>query len=93
MSEPPIAIIKLRDRISKDLNAEVEIDASEGSRQYTLWVVSGTFSKLSHLQRQDLVWSLVDEVCSREESMMIMLIMTYAPGEMAEFVDALGSKT
>jgi hypothetical protein len=92
MNATPDGITRLRDRIVKDLEAEVDVEASDEARSFTVWVTSPRFSSLTHLQRQDLLWAIVDETCDREESMLITLIMAFAPGEINEFVDSLGQK-
>jgi stress-induced morphogen len=92
MKRLPNFIANLRDRLVKELGGEVEVDPSDDGRSYTLWVFSEKFTAQTHLQRQDLVWSIVDQELDREESLKITLIMTFAPGEVDEFVDSLGTK-
>jgi len=61
-----------------------KVDAEQVSPgRFRLAVVSPQFAQWTPLHRQDEVWKVVDEVVSREQTLDITLILTYAPGELA----------
>ena len=90
MTALPAPMEKLRERLQTDLAADVDFEPLDAPSRFLLTVFSPEFKNLSHLQRQDRVWAIVDETCTREETMMISMILTYAPGEIEAFVEGLG---
>jgi hypothetical protein len=90
MTKLPAPIERLRDRLQTELAAEVDVEPLDGPSRFLLTVFSEQFRNLSHLERQDRVWAIVDATCGREDSLMISMILTYAPGEIEAFVEGLG---
>lgn len=86
----PEPIEKLRDRLKSELAAEVDVEPLDEGAPFLVTVFSDQFKNLSHLARQDRVWAVVDAACSREDSLLISMILTYAPGEIEAFVEGLG---
>ena len=70
----------LRDRLG------VEVDAEPvGSRlRYRFAVIAPAFTQMTQLRRQDAVWEIVDATLPREATLDVSLILTFAPGELAE---------
>ena len=64
-------------------------DGDNGRFQFS--VVSPQFTGLTQLERQDAVWEAVDKVLSREESLDVSMVWTFAPGEMEEWIRGLSA--
>jgi hypothetical protein len=90
MTQLPAPIERLRDQLKADLAADVDIEPLDEGPPFLLTVFSDHFKNLTHLQRQDRVWAIVDATCGREDSLLISMILTYAPGEIEAFVEGLG---
>jgi acid stress-induced BolA-like protein IbaG/YrbA len=67
----------------KDFKADVEAEPQNGHGRYRFTVVSNQFKKMSHLQRQDALWKVVDKVLPREATMDVSLIIAFTPEELA----------
>ena len=90
MTHPPEVMNRLKDRLVAEFNAEsVEIEPLETPNRFSIIIVSPEFAGVPDLQRQDLAWKVVDEVCSREESMMVSAIWALAPGEITTYLESL----
>lgn len=70
--------------LQQRFDAEVDIEPVNGDGRYRLAVVSPQFRTMTQLQRQDAIWSLVDQTLSRQATLDISLILAFAPGELAE---------
>lgn len=64
--------------------ADVDVERISDRMRYRFAVVSPDFAQMSQLQRQDAVWNVVDATLSREATLDVSLILTFAPGELAE---------
>jgi len=60
---------------------EAEAEQVNPSGRYRFAVVSPRFETVPHLKRQDEAWKVVDEVLTREETLDVSLVLTYAPAE------------
>lgn len=78
----------MRDRFGGDVEAEPDED--KGSR-YQFWVFSPQFKGMTHLQRQDALWKLVEQELSREAQLDVAMIWTFAPGEIDEFIKGISA--
>jgi hypothetical protein len=78
----------MRERFGGDVEAEPDQD--DGNR-YQFWVFSPQFKEMSHLQRQDALWKLVEQELSREEQLDVAMIWTFAPGEIDEFIEGVSA--
>lgn len=79
----PNSLKRLSDRFRIDFAAEVEVEAVSDAPRYRIGVTSTQFEGVPHLRRQDLLWKVVDDTCTREETMMISLILAFAPSELS----------
>lgn len=61
---------------------EAEAEQVNPNGRYRFAIVSPQFEAVPHLRRQDEAWKVVDEVLSREETLDVSLVLTYAPDEM-----------
>ncbi len=86
MNELPDAIAKVRDAFEHELDAEVSVEQTAPAR-FRLDVFSPKFVGVAHLKRQDLLWAIVDRICTREESLLISVIIAFAPGEVTAFLE------
>jgi hypothetical protein len=79
MTEPEAnALVQaLHGRFGGDVESE-----AIGNGRFRFSIVSPSFAEVPHMQRQDLVWSLVDQTVDRERSLDISLILTFAPAEL-----------
>jgi hypothetical protein len=74
---------KLAAEIKKRFAADVEVEQIDPKGRFRFNVASPRFEKMPHLKRQDLLWDVVDEVLSRQDTIDISLILAYAPSELA----------
>jgi acid stress-induced BolA-like protein IbaG/YrbA len=63
-------------------DAEIDHEHVRDSR-YRFMVVSPTFEKMRHPQRQRLVWDAAEKVLTRPEIRDVAMIITMAPTELA----------
>jgi stress-induced morphogen len=78
MTEAEVA--NLTAELERRFDARVEPEEVAPGR-FRLDVVSPKFSQMPPLRRQDDVWEAVDQILSREQTLDISLILTYAPDE------------
>jgi hypothetical protein len=73
----------LRDGLnSAGIKAEVDLEPIRGTKLRRVYVVSPTFEKLRHSERQDLVWRIVNFTFPQEDQLKISMILTLSPREM-----------
>jgi stress-induced morphogen len=72
--------VALRERF----RAQVDVERVSERMRYRFAVVSPDFAQMSQLQRQDAVWDVVDAALPREATLDVSLILTFAPGELAQ---------
>lgn len=75
-------IQKLKDLIARhfpDSELEVELTGSDRIAAYLVWA---GFADYEQIQRQRQVWSVLRQALSREEQLMISVILTLTPEEM-----------
>jgi stress-induced morphogen len=78
----------LSDQFKTRFSAEVSsTEVSPGRFRFT--IISPHFEKMPRMRRQDEVWEMVDQVLNREAALDVSLILTFAPGEVQEFVAEL----
>jgi hypothetical protein len=63
------------------VRAKVQGQRISGTKLYRLAVLSPQFKSLRELERQDLVWRIVDKAVSRDDQMRIAVILTLTPDE------------
>lgn len=80
--ELPAEIRKVADLFRKELTARVDVEPVSGTKRYRLAVMSKQFDKMDHLDRQDRLWDLVDQVLTKKQSRTISLILAFAPKEL-----------
>jgi hypothetical protein len=68
---------------------EAEAEQVNQNGRYRFAIVSPQFNSMPHLRRQDEAWKVVDEVLSREETLDVSLILTYAPGDLAQAAEGV----
>ena len=76
-------VASIRARFLGDVEAEPDED---NRNRYQFWVFSPQFAGMSHLERQDELWKIVEQVLPREEQLDVAMIWTFAPGEIDEFI-------
>ena len=81
-------VTSIRERFAGDVEAEPEAD---NRSRYQFWVFSPQFKGMTHLQRQDELWKIVEQILSREEQLDVTMIWTFAPGEIDEFVRGISA--
>lgn len=72
---------QLEAAIQARFEAQVETEEVSPGR-YRFGVISAQFEGVPHLQRQDQVWQVVDEVLKSESRLDVSIILAYAPSEM-----------
>jgi stress-induced morphogen len=77
----PPDLVRLVQAFQGELAAEVDVEPVAGGR-YRLGVVSERFRAMPHLARQDLLWQIVDRTLTREQSLMISMILAFDPSDL-----------
>jgi acid stress-induced BolA-like protein IbaG/YrbA len=77
----PAEVQSLVEILRRELKGEVEVEAVPGTNRYRLAVVADRFEQMTQLARQDLVWEIADRVLNREQTLLISMILTFAPSD------------
>lgn len=72
---------KLVSAFKSHLDAEVEVEKIARTPRYGFLVVSDRFRKMSPSKRQELVWKIVNETVTVDESFRISVILPVDPSE------------
>ena len=75
---------RLAAALRERFRAEVDVERIGDRLRYRFAAVSPDFAQMPQLERQDAVWNVVDATLPREASLDVSLILTFAPGELAE---------
>ena len=81
----PPAITRLKKALASEFGGVVDVQPVPGSgvRDYfRVGLVSPRFRRMPHLKRQDAVWDVADRVLTREETLLVSMILAYAPNEL-----------
>jgi hypothetical protein len=62
--------------------ADVDSEPVNEQGRYRFAVTSQQFESMSHLDRQDALWAVVDETLPREASLDVSLILAFSPSEL-----------
>ncbi len=73
---------KLTDALKQRFEATVEVEQVGPNGRFRFAVVSPQFRDMPQLDRQDAIWSVVDEALPREATLDVSLILAYAPEEL-----------
>lgn len=65
------------------INAEVRTEAVPTTKLHRVLVTARQFKQLPPSERQDLVWRIVGRHFNQEEQLLISMIVTLTPDEMA----------
>jgi len=65
------------------INAEVRTEAVRTTKLHRVLITARSFKQLPPSERQDLVWRIVGRHFSPEEQLLISMIVTLTPDEMA----------
>jgi stress-induced morphogen len=79
----PDSLKRLTDRFRTEFAAEIDVEFVSDAPRFRIGVTSAQFEGVPHLRRQNLLWKVVDDTCTREDTMMISLILAYAPSELS----------
>lgn len=63
------------------LPSHVLVESVPGTRLYRFRIVAAKFSKLPHIERQDLVWNIVRQELGPREQLHVSTITTLTPSE------------
>ena len=85
---PPAFVKKFRKALLEDLEragirATVKTESLPPTKLHRFVVLSKDFDALGHSERQDLAWRIADHVLSREEKMLVSMILTLTPAEVS----------
>jgi stress-induced morphogen len=69
-------------KLASEFAGEATYEPVNGHRRYRFAITSSRFDKLSHLQRQDEVWKVVDRELPREATLDISMILAFAPADL-----------
>jgi len=72
----------LADALRKHFGGEVEAEPVNGHGRYRFSIVSSGFAQMTHLQRQDAIWKIVDQVLARDATLDVSMILAFAPAEL-----------
>ncbi len=78
---------RLRDVLIQGLDtagieARVDIERVQGTRLHRVFVIADAFAKLRPLERQDLVWRIIDQSLTPDERLQVSMIYTVTESEM-----------
>ena len=73
---------QLADALRKRFDGEVEFEAISPDGRYRFAVTSRQFENMPHLDRQDALWLVADQVLAKPETLDISLILAFAPSEL-----------
>lgn len=73
---------QLADALRKRFDGEVEFEPISSDGRYRFAVTSRQFEAMPHLDRQDDIWLVVDQVLTKPETLDISLILAFAPSEL-----------
>ena len=76
-----------RQQFGGEVEAHPGDDGEKGRFDFS--VVSSGFIGMSNLQRQDAVWETIERTLSREETLDVGMVWTFAPGEVDEWIRGL----
>lgn len=86
----PAYLIRLKQSLERDLAKvglkpkSVVVEPVEGTKLYRILVISPSFRKLGHFERQDLVWKIIENTLGRDERLHVSIIRTLTPSEAEE---------
>ena len=86
----PPYIVRLRNAIDEELSkldiapTEVSVEPIARTNLFRFRIVAPKFSKLRHIERQDLVWRVVRLHLGDDEQLRISTITTVTPSEAKE---------
>ena len=75
---------KLVTEFETRLGAKVESEKITGTSRYSFLVISDRFKKMRAAKRRDVVWKIVDESLTSDESFKIGIILPVDPSEVKE---------
>jgi hypothetical protein len=83
MNEPPLPddMQRLKAAFEREMDGHVEVEEVDPDR-FRFAVTSKRFGGVGHLQRQDLLWDIVDRELPPERTLAISLILAYDPIEL-----------
>jgi stress-induced morphogen len=75
-------VAKLSRALREEFGGRVEAEPINGRGRYRVALVSEHFRKMTHVQRQDAIWKVVDEALPRDATVDISLILAFTPDEL-----------
>jgi len=72
----------LKKALQQQFGGDVEAEPVNGQGRYRFAIVSASFEPMTHLERQDAIWQVVDRVLPREATLDVSLILALTPGEL-----------
>jgi stress-induced morphogen len=69
--------------LQKRFGGKAEFEAVNEHGRYRFAITSKRFNNMTHLQRQDDVWKVVDDVLTREATLDVSMILAFAPADLA----------
>ena len=85
----PGFVNRLRQRLQAGLkgvgiDAIVEAEKVGSTRLYRFRITAPKFAKLSHRERQDLVWRIVGQELDPDQQLLVSMVTTMTPSELGE---------
>jgi len=83
----PVYIVRLKREIREGLDkvgvgsAKVDFERIQGTKLFRFRVIAAALSKLTHSERQDLVWRMVGRTLRDDEQIFISTIVTLTLSE------------
>src|SRR2546428_727577 len=65
--------------LTKHFGGKAEYEPVNNQGRYRFAITSKQFDDMTHLQRQDAVWKVVDETLPREATLDVSIILAFAP--------------
>ena len=74
---------QLAQALKKQFGGKVEYEPVNTLGRYRFAITSKNFDGIPHLQRQDAIWKVVDQVLARESTLDVSMILAFAPADLA----------
>lgn len=75
---------RLSEKLREQFDARVDLERVTDNGRYRFAVTSEQFNGMPQMERQDLIWQVVDAVLSRNEVLDVSIILAYSPQELAD---------
>ena len=80
---------RLMQALRDELDARGGSERVEGTHRHRFTVISPRFTGMGQLDRQDLVWEVINRTLTDEEILQITVVLPFAPDEVGNYAEAM----